>query len=129
MKKIGHFADFYIMRDSRFNRLAIGIILSAYLVTGALSPQSLLGQALFLKLNSFLPIQNEHSIVLDERPFWTSHKHFVQSTQSSDDYILNAADPLISAATPEWIGEIQAVCIPTPAPLFPPNSLRAPPRS
>ena len=81
------------MRDSRINRLFVGTILWAYLVTGALSSRSLLGQELFFKLDSSLSVQNERSIDLDERPYWTSHKHLTSPEQFSSDHILSAAEP------------------------------------
>ncbi len=117
------------MRDSRINRFFVGTILWAYLVTGALSPRSLLGQELFIKLDSFLSVQIERSIDIDERPYWTSHKHLTSSEQFSGDHILSAAGPWIGVVAPERSVEIQPARLPGPASFVPSNTLRAPPRS
>ena len=117
------------MSDSKFNRRFIGAILVAYMVTGALSPRSLLGQVLFFKLDNAPSVQNERSIDLDERPYWTSHKHLTSSEQFSSDHILNIAEPWISVIAPERFVEIQVAYLPTLAPLFSSITFRAPPRS
>ena len=115
------------MRDSGINRFVVGIILSAYLVTGALGTGSLLGQTLFFRLTNSLSVQKERSVDLDERPYWTSHKHLISSEQFSSDHILSTAEPWISVIIPEQSVEIEAAHLPIPALLFPSNTLRAPP--
>ncbi|HTR80959.1 MAG TPA: hypothetical protein VMM58_04955 [Bacteroidota bacterium] len=117
------------MRVSKFDRLAVGIILSAYLVAGALSPKNLLDEALFFKTDKALSGQADRSIIFDELPFWTSHKHLTSSEQFSKHCILDAAEPWISVLSSERFGEIAAVFFPTPARSFSPTALRAPPRS
>jgi hypothetical protein len=104
-------------------------LLVAYMVPGFLSPESLFGQALFFKLDSSLSVRNDRSIALDERPYWTSHKHLTSSEQFLSDHILSVAEPLMSVITPERSVEIQAAILPTPTSLCPQNALRAPPLS
>ena len=117
------------MRSSNFIRNYVGVILSAYLVTGILSPRSLSGQALFLKLEKSFSVQNELSIVLDARPYWTSHKHLVPPEQFSGDYALRTPEPLIGGIAPERTVEILPAFLPTSTRLFSSNHLRAPPLS
>jgi len=123
------FLLFIAMKDSRFNHLIVGTILGAYLITGALSPQIHLGQVLLFKLGNSLSVHNDQSIDLDERPYWTSHKHLTSSEQFSSDHILSAAEPWISVIASDRSVEIPATHLPAPAPLFLSNTLRAPPRS
>ena len=115
------------MRNSGLGRLITGAILGAYLITGILSPRGLLLQALHFKLDRSLSLRNERSNDLDERPYWTSHKHLISSEQFSGDHILNTAKPWISVITPTLYLKTQAVFLPTLAYLFPQNALRAPP--
>ena len=90
------------MEDLRFNRLTVAVLLSAYLVTGILSPTVLLGQALFfLKLDNSISVRNDRSIALDERPYWTSHKHLISPEQFSNDHILSVTGPWISVIAPK----------------------------
>jgi hypothetical protein len=117
------------MRNSRFIRNVVGAILGAYLVTGILSPRSLQGHALFLKLEKSFSVQNELSIVIDGRPYWTSHKHIIPSEKFSGNYALRTPEPLIGAIAPERTVEILAAFLPTSTPLFSSNHLRAPPLS
>jgi hypothetical protein len=117
------------MKGFRLNLLGVGAILAAYLVTGILNPKSLHGQEFFLKLNNSLSVRNERSIGLDERPFWTSHKHLTSSEKSSGDHILRTTEPWSSVTASERFVAILAVFFPIPIPLFPPNALRAPPLS
>jgi hypothetical protein len=115
------------MGNSSVRHLVIAGILGAYMVPGILSSTSLLGQALFFKLNPFFSVHNDRSIDIDERPYWTSHRHLTSSEQFSGDQFFNVAVPWISIITPLCYTEISAAFIPTPIPLFPPNPLRAPP--
>ncbi len=118
------------MEDLRFNRLTVAVLLSAYLVTGILSPTVLLGQALFfLKIDNSISVRNDRSIALDERPYWTSHKHLVSTEQFSNDHTLSITGPWISVITPKRSIQIQTTFLPTPAYLSPQNALRAPPLS
>ncbi|MGA7160893.1 MAG: hypothetical protein WBZ48_07815 [Bacteroidota bacterium] len=117
------------MRYTRLHRLIVGIILSAYLVTGALSAQVHLRQTLFFKLDKSFSVHNDQSIDLDERPYWTSHKHITSSEQFSSDHILSAAEPWISVIATEQSVEIPATHLPASVPLISSNTLRAPPRS
>ncbi len=115
------------MGNSRIRHIVIAGILGAYMVPGILSSTSLLGQALFFKLDPSFSVHNDRSIDIDERPYWTSHRHFTSSEQFSSGQFLNVAGPWISIITPLRYTEIPAAYIPTPIPLFPPNPLRAPP--
>jgi hypothetical protein len=115
------------MRNSGLGRLITGVILGAYLVTGILSPRGLLLQALHFKLDNSLSFRNERSNDIDERPYWTSHKHLISSEQFSGDHILNTAKPWISVITPTLSLKTQAAFLPTLAYFFPQNALRAPP--
>lgn len=117
------------MEHLRFNRLSVATLLAAYLVTGSLSPTTLLCQALFFKLDNSISVRDDQSIVLDERPYWTSHKHLTSPEQFSNDHILGAAEPWTSAIGSEQTLDIQAAILPSPAPLFSSNALRAPPLS
>jgi hypothetical protein len=117
------------MRNSKFIRSVIGAILVAYIATGIISPRGLQGQALFLKLEKSFSVRNELSIVLDGRPYWTSHKHLIPSEKFSGDYALRTPEPLMGAITPERTVEILAAFIPTSTLLFSSNHLRAPPLS
>ncbi len=117
------------MRNSRLFRVIIGALLAAYLIPAILSPRNLPGDALIFKLHSSLSVQNSRSIDLDERPYWTSHRHLTSSEQFLSDHILSVAEPLMSVITPERSVEIQAVFLPTPTSLCPQNALRAPPLS
>jgi hypothetical protein len=118
-----------IMNKPRYNRTAVAIILVAYLGTGNLSPMNLLGQSYYFKLDSSRTLHNERSIDLDERPYWTSHKHITSSEQFSSDHLLSTAEPWISAVVPKQTIEIPADFPPTPAHLLPQSPLRAPPLS
>ena len=117
------------MKNSRLSRLIIGALLAAYLIPAILSPRNLLGDALIFKLNSSLSVQNDRSINIDERPYWTSHKHLTSSEQFLSDHILSIAEPLMSVITPERSLEIQTAFLPIPISLCPQNALRAPPLS
>ena len=117
------------MKGFRLNLLGVWAILAAYLATGILSPKSLHGQEFFLKPNNSLSVRNEQSIGLDERPFWTSHKHLTSSENSPGDHILRTAEPWSSVTASERFVTIQALFFPIPIPLFPANALRAPPLS
>jgi len=117
------------MRRSKFIHNIIGVILSAYLVTGILSPGSLHGQSLFLKVEKSFSVQNELSIVVDGRPYWTSHKHLIPPEKFSGDYALRTPEPLIWAIAPERTDEVFAANSPTPASFLSSNHLRAPPLS
>ena len=108
-----------VMRSSKFIRNIVGAILAAYLVTGILSPGSLHGQSLFLKIEKSFSVQNELSIVVDARPYWTSHKHLIPSEKFSGDYALSAPEPLIAAIAPERTVEIHHSFLPTSILLFP----------
>ncbi len=117
------------MGNSRIRNIVIAAILGAYMVPSILSPTSLLGQSLIFKLDPSFTVQNGRSIDVDERPYWTSHRHLTFSEQLSGDQILNSAEPWISIVASQRLSNIPAVFIPTPIPLFPPNPLRAPPLS
>jgi len=117
------------MRNSRLFRIIIGTLLGAYLIPAILSPRNLPGDALVFKLDSSLSVQNGRSIDLDERPYWTSHRHLTSSEQFLSDHILSIAEPLMGVITPERSLEIQAAFLPTPTALCPQNALRAPPLS
>lgn len=115
------------MENLRFNRLHVAVLLAAYLVTGILSPTTLLCQTSFFKLNNSISARDDRSIALDERPYWTSHKHLTSLEQFSSDHILNAAEPWISATDSEQTIDLHTVFLSTPAFLFSSNALRAPP--
>jgi len=115
------------MGNSRIRHLAVLAILGAYIVPGLLCSSDLLGRPLFVKLDASLSAVNDRSIDLDERPYWTSHRHLIFSEHFSDDQSLNAASPWISVVTPRRFSEIPQVFIPSPIALFRPNPLRAPP--
>ncbi len=117
------------MRNPSVFRLIVGVLLAAYLFPAILSPRNLSGEALIFKLDSSLSVPNVRSIDLDERPYWTSHRHLTTSEQFLSDHILCMADPLMSVIAPERILEIQAAFLPTPTALCPQNALRAPPLS
>lgn len=117
------------MKNSTFDRFAVAAILFAYLGTGNLSPMNLLGQSFFLKLDDSRSLHNERSINLDERPYWTSHKHITSSEQFSTDHLLTAAEPWVSAAVAKQTIEIPADVPPTPGHILPQSLLRAPPLS
>lgn len=117
------------MRNSRLFRLILGGLLAAYLIPAILSPRNLIGQTLIFELHSSLSVQKGRSIDLDERPYWTSHRHLTSSEQFFSDHILSIAEPLMSVITPECSVEIQSAFLPTPAALCPQNALRAPPLS
>jgi len=103
-------------------------LLATYLVTGVLSPKMLLAQSLFAKLDQSLSGQDQHSIVLDERPFWTSHKHL----QSSERWSGLEAFPIPGVWSPVITAE--RLIIPgdhqtyRESPYFPSAALRAPPK-
>jgi len=118
-----------IMKESYYKRFAVAIILFAYLGTGNLSPMNLLGQSFYFKLDASRTIHNERSIDLDERPYWTSHKHITSSEQFSNDHVLSTAESWISPVVPKQTIEIPADFPPTPGHLLPQSPLRAPPLS
>ncbi len=117
------------MRNSKFPRLLIAVLLGAYLVPGILNSRALFGPALFFKLSSSLSVQNDRSIDLDERPYWISHKHLTSSEQFSSDHILTAGEPWVSGIIPELFIEIAAAYPPAHAYFFPQIAFRAPPLS
>ena len=103
-------------------------LLAAYLITGALSPKTLLGQSLFVKLDQSLSGQDARSIVFDERPFWTSHKHL----QSSERWTEYDAVPPSGFWSPVF--DFEPFFVPRDrdihrdGPSFPAAALRAPPK-
>jgi hypothetical protein len=117
------------MKDSHYNRFAVAIVLVAYLGTGNLSPMNLLGQSFYFKLGASRALHNERSIDLDERPYWTSHKHITSSEQFSADHTLSTAQPWVSAVVPKLTIETTADIPPTSAYFLPQSPLRAPPLS
>jgi hypothetical protein len=117
------------MRNSRLFRVIIAALLATYLIPAILSPRNLPGDALIFKLHSSLSVQNGRSIDLDERPYWTSHRHLTSSERFLSDHILSIAEPLMGAIAPEQSVEIQAAFLPPYISLFPQNALRAPPLS
>lgn len=117
------------MRSSRFIRNIVVAILGAYLLTGILSPRSVQGQAFFLKLEKSFSVQNELTILIDARPYWTSHKHLIPSENFSGDYALRTTEPLISAIALGRTIEIHTAFLPTSTLLYSSNALRAPPLS
>jgi hypothetical protein len=117
------------MKNSRVSDFVVGIILAAYLIPAILSPRNLPGETLIFKLHSSLSVQNDRSIDLDERPYWTSHRHLNSSERFLSDHVLSIAEPLMGAITPERSVEIQAAFLPPHTSLSPQNALRAPPLS
>ena len=115
------------MKHSGYNRLIIALILGAYLVTGALSPRTMLSQDLFSKLGQSLSAQAQRSIVLDERPYWTSHKHLISSEQSSGDHDLSIAEPWNGHISSDRLVEVPPQFFPIDSPVTSSASLRAPP--
>jgi len=110
------------------SRLIVSAILGAYLATGVLSTRSLLGQELFSKLDQSLSGQDQRSIALDDRPFWTSHKHLISPENFFDDHNLNLAEPWNGAVSSEKFAEIPPMYLPVDSPYFSATALRAPPR-
>ncbi len=117
------------MRNSKLFRFIIGALLAAYLIPAILSQRNLIGQTLIFELHSSLSVQSGQSIDLDERPYWTSHRHLTSSEQFLSDHILSIAEPLMGVITHERSLEIQAAFLPTLTALCPQNALRAPPLS
>gem|GEM_PF-5271144 len=117
------------MRHRRFNRLSVTAVLAAYLVTSVFSATSLLGQSSFFKLDNSISFRNDRSIVLDERPYWTAHKHLISSEQSSSDHILGTASPSINVIESEGTLDRHEIYLPAASHLFSSNALRAPPLS
>jgi hypothetical protein len=117
------------MKNSRVSHFVVGAIIAAYLVPAILSPRNLPGQPLIFELHSSLSVQNDRSIDLDERPYWTSHRHLTSSERFLSDHILTIAEPLMGVITPERSGEIQATFLPPHTSLSPQSALRAPPLS
>ena len=89
------------MRNPSVFRLIVGVLLAAYLFPAILSHRNLSGEALIFKLDSSLSVPNVRSIDLDERPYWTSHRHLTTSEQFLSDHILCMADPLMGVIAPE----------------------------
>ena len=117
------------MGNSRIKHLLVIAILGTYVVPCMLSSRSLLGQPLFFKLDPSFSVHNDRNIDIDERPYWTSHRHLTSSEHFSNDQVLNAAVLWTSIVDPQCFCEMPAVFIPTPVIIFPPNYLRAPPVS
>ena len=117
------------MNNSRISHAVVGAIIAAYLVPAILSPRNLLGQSLIFELHSSLSVQNNRSVDLDERPYWTSHRHLISSERFLSDHCLTTSEPLMGVITPERSVEIQAALLPIHTSLSPQNALRAPPLS
>jgi len=117
------------VKDSRLSRLFIEAFLCAYLIIGILSPKTLLGQTETLKLDNSLSGQNEHSVVLDELPFWTFHKHLTSYDELSDHENLSSSEPWIGNISSEQPGEFRCVFLPIDSNHSSPAALRAPPLS
>lgn len=117
------------MKHTPFTRIITTALLAAYLATGILSPTCLLSQSSFFKLDNSITFRNDRSIALDERPYWTSHKHLISSEQFSNDHILGAAAPWINAADTGETVASHAIILPAASTSFSSNALRAPPLS
>ena len=117
------------MKANRHSGHTVAVLLAAYLITGVLSPKTLLGESLFTKLDQSLSGQSTHSIVLDERPFWTSHKHL----ESSDRWFEQHAVLTSGLWSPVFNLELFLTPldreIHPDLPCFPTAALRAPPKS
>jgi len=117
------------MKNPALRGLIIGILLGAYMVPGILSRENLLGQILSLKLDSAPSVHADRSINLDERPYWTSHRHILASVQFFGDQILFAVEPWLSAVKLQQHREIQGSFPTLLANSSPHNAFRAPPHS